>query len=318
MTVKYGAAGEAWLREHYGAGDVHDTLDAFETRFGWRPTPMGLYQKAFRLGLVKRRRSDERGKTVERTIRWSDATCAEFREWMLANDRGHSIATIVDAFEDEFGIRLTRGQVNQFRARYGIGRRAHHGGRPPVPVGTERDTGKGYIVVKVAERATVPMSKDNWKLRHRIVWEREHGCPVPEGCEIVHADHDYRNDDPANLVAVDKGLVGIINGQGLDYWDAESLQVAVARAKLIAAARAAESGSERVCAVCGRVFKPQGERAKRPKPVQTCPDCLAMGRKSGGPTERTVACRVCGMVFTTRNQRQKRCRECIDHGRWKR
>ena len=30
MTVKYGAAGEAWLREHYGAGDVHDTLDAFD------------------------------------------------------------------------------------------------------------------------------------------------------------------------------------------------------------------------------------------------------------------------------------------------
>ena len=31
-----------WLRANYGAGDVHDTLDAFEARFGWRPTPQAL------------------------------------------------------------------------------------------------------------------------------------------------------------------------------------------------------------------------------------------------------------------------------------
>ena len=316
MTRKYSAAAESWLVEHYGTtGDVHDTLDAFEDRFGWRPTPMGLYQKANQMGLVKRRRSDERGKLVERTVRWCDEP--EFDAWMREHDRGHSIAAVADAFEDEFGFRLTRTQVSQWRARNGVGRRSYRNNAKQVPVGTERDTGKGYTVVKVAEHATVPMSKDNWKMRHHIVWEREHGCPVPEGHEIVHADHDNRNDDPANLVAVEKRLVGIINGQALEYWDAESLAVAVARARLIAGVRSAESGSERECAVCGRTFKPQGERARRPTPVQTCPDCLAMGRKSVGPTERTVTCSVCGVEFTTRHSRQKRCRECIDHGRWK-
>lgn len=316
MTVKYGKAAEAWLVDNYGHGDIHDTLDAFEERFGWRPSPGGLYQKAYKLGLEKRRRSGERGKTVERTIRWSDETCAEYREWMLANDRGHSITAIVDAFEERFGIRLSRGQVSQFRARYGVGRRNSAGGRKRVPVGTVRDTGKGYIVVKVAERATVPMSKDNWKLLHRVVWEEAHGRPVPEGMEIMHADRDYRNNDPANLVAVEKRLVGIINGQALEYWDAESLQVAVARAELIARLRHVESGGERMCGVCGCRFTPEGAEARRNHPLQTCPACRAEGRKSSGPRDRTATCVVCGAEFTTRHRRQKRCPECLAANKW--
>ena len=312
MTRKYSPEATAWLRANYGAGDVHDTLDAFEREFGWRPTPQALYQKANKLGLVKRAKADGRGRLVERRIVWSREP--ELDAWMRENDRGHSIATVQDAFEQEFGFRPAKVQVSQWRARNGIGRKRNASRRyDKVPIGTERDTGKGYVLVKVAERATVPMSKDNWRPRHHIVWEREHGEPVTDGCEIVHADRDYRNDDPANLVAVDKGLVGIINGNALDYWDAESLSVAVARARLMRKAREVESGGRRTCGVCGAEFEPTPEQAMYTKPVQTCPACRALGRKARGRRGdgKGVRCAVCGREFARSQRNQRRCPECI-------
>lgn len=312
MNRKYTPEAEAWLRASYGHGDVHDTLDAFEERFGWRPTEQGVYQKAHKLGLVKRRRSDERGKRVERTVRW---TCEpEMDAWMREHDKGHSIAAVQDAFEREFGFRPAKVQVSQWRARNGVGRKRNEGrSYNAVPVGTERDSGKGYVLVKVAERASVPMSKDNWRPRHHLAWEVAHGEPVPDGCEIVHADKDYRNDDPTNLVAVDKKLVGIINGNALEYWDAPSLEVAVARARLMSKTREVESGGRRACGVCGRTFEPTAGQAKYAKPIQTCPTCLQAGRKSRGTPKRTYrrVCAVCHAEFDARRRDQRRCPACI-------
>lgn len=311
MNRKYTPEAEAWLRANYGHGDVHDTLDAFEECFGWRPTEQGVYQKAHKLGLVKRRRSDERGKRVERTERW---TCEpEMDAWMREHDKGHSIAAVQDAFEREFGFRLVRTQVSQWRARNGVRSKVGHGGHVPSPIGTERDSGKGYVLVKVRERATVPLSKDNWRLKHHLVWEQANGRPVPEGHEVVFADRDHSNFEPGNLVAVDKSLVGIINVQALPYWDAESLQVAVARARLMSKARAVASGGTGVCGVCGAEFERTGPQAGYPKPVQTCPSCLAAGRKSRGTPKRTYrrVCAVCRSEFDAHRRDQRRCPACI-------
>ena len=312
MTRKYTPEQCAWLVDNYPSGDVLDTLDRFEERFGWRPSVQALYQKAYKLGLVKCRRSTERGRRVERTVRWCEEP--EMDAWMRSHDRGHSIAIVADEFEREFGFRLTRTQVSQWRAKNGVGRRNHSCPRGDLaPIGAERDTGKGYVVVKVAERATVPMSKDNWRMKHHLVWEEAHGEPVPEGHEIVFADRDDRNFDPSNLVAVDKKVVGIINGNGLDYWDAESLRVAVARARLMSAVRTAESGGVQTCGVCGARFEPTPAQAKYPKPVQTCPACRAAGKKARGRRGdgKPTTCRVCGKTFPRTTRTQVRCPECI-------
>ena len=312
MTRKYTAEACAWLVDNYGVGDVHDTVDAFEEEFGWRPTPQALYQKAFKLGLVKRPKADGRGRLVERRIRWT--TEPEMDEWMRENDRGHSIAAVQDGFEREFGFRPAKVQVSQWRAKNGVGRKRNEGrSYNVVPIGTERDTGKGYILVKVAERATVPMSKDNWRMKHHMAWEEANGRPVPDGHEIVFADHDHTNCSPGNLVAVDKKLVGIINGNNLEYWDAESLSVAIARARLLAATRNAESGSPRKCGVCGRTFIPTRKQATYRKPVQTCPACIAAGKKARGVRGdgKVVECAVCGTPFARTRTTQRRCPECI-------
>lgn len=314
MTVKYTSEQVAWLRENYGAGDINDTLDSFEAAFGWKPTGNALYQKAFKLGLVKRRRSDERGKLVERTVRWTSPECEEYDRWMRENDRGHSIAAVVDDFETAFGFRLTRTQVSQWRARNGVGRKTGRCNRGnEQPIGAERDTGKGYILVKVAEKPAVPLSKDNWRMKHHLVWEQAHGKAVPDGHEIVFADKDHSNFDPENLVAVDKKLVGIINGNSLEYWDAESLAVAVGRARLMSKVRDVESGGARTCGVCGAFFEPTSEQRKYTKPVQTCPKCRAMGLKAKGKRRGAgkAVCAVCGAEFERGMRSQKRCPECI-------
>ena len=104
------------------------------------------------------------------------------------------------------------------------------------PVGYERvDAKDGYVWVKVKDtlQANVPGSfNDNFRLKHHVVWEQAHGEPVPPSTMIVFADHDKRNFDPANLVAVPRSLWAVITHRHLAYRDAESLGAAMNVARL--------------------------------------------------------------------------------------
>lgn len=274
---------DAWLVEHYARGTIDDTRDAFEAEFGWRPTRQTLYVRANRLGLRKDREcSARRRDAAQRVARWSDMP--EESAWMAEHDHGQRTDLIADEFEAEFGWRLNRNQVNAWRARTGTqpkGRR-HYGGRPRVPVGTERAGKDGYLVVKVAEEPTVAMSKDNWKLKHVHVWEQANGRALPKGSCVYFADGDRGNFDPANLVEVPRRLVGVMNGLGVEWHDAASLRAVMAMAEVRARSHEVLMSAERTCAVCGARFVP-GERQRRTytKPPKTCPDCLAKGKKAG-------------------------------------
>ena len=60
------------------------------------------------------------------------------------------------------------------------------------PVGSERvDYKDGYIFIKVAE-------PNVWKLRGRVVWEKEKG-PIPKGSCLAHLDGNPQNDNIENL-----------------------------------------------------------------------------------------------------------------------
>lgn len=272
---------EAWLREHYAKGSIHDTLDAIEREFGWRPSKTAVYVRASKLGLRKEHVCTERrGDHAERVARWSKMP--EEDAWMDAHDHGQRTDVLADEFEAEFGWRLTRGQVNSWRAKHGRqphGRR-RYGGRPRKPVGYERPSKDGYIVVKVADEADRAMSKDNWKLKQVWVWEQEHG-PLPKGHVVYFADGDNRNFSPENLVAVPRRAVGLL--ARMEYHDAESLRAAAALAELRIKAKDVEESLPSTCAVCGRQFtiKRDYRRKLGNRPV-TCPDCLAAGHKACG------------------------------------
>jgi uncharacterized CHY-type Zn-finger protein len=315
MTRTYTSSEEAWLRENYHAGTINDTLAAFEAEFGRRPSKQALFVKANKMGLRKDTHHHERRVPAQARIRWSEEKYADMREWMLANDRGESVFATIDAFEEEFGIRLNRAQVSRFRSVYGTGKRVGHGGgKPSKPVGSEREGKDGYVMVKVREYPTVPQTKDNWRFKHWIAWEEANGRPVPDGCTVFFADGDKRNYDPGNLVLVPRKYIGQLNNPELPKWhDRETLLACIALCDMRSKLRDAEMGSKRTCEVCGAEFAPTARQREYSAPVRTCPDCLAAGRKARGDRgdKAVVECVVCGEPFARCQSNQRRCPECL-------
>lgn len=225
---------------------------------------------------------------------------------MLANDGGRPRREVSADFKSAFGFSLTEYQVSLFRSSHGTRSCRSHGGRPRRPVGFER-TVKGYLYVKVAEEATVPQSKDNWRLKHVHVWELEHG-PLPDGWVVMFADRDTRNFDPGNLVALPRKYIGRINQIG--WRDRETLEAAMAVADLETGIADAKN-RPRACGVCGREFTPPDNL--RYSRNNTCPECIASGHKScrhSGSAGEAV-CAICGRRFERDRKDQRRCMECI-------
>ena len=104
-------------------------------------------------------------------------------------------------------------------------------------------------------------------MKHHIVWEQANGEPVPPHAMIVFADHDRRNFDPGNLVAVPRGLWAAICHEGIPYHDRESLIVAMDIARLKGGVFEAQM-RPRACRKCGQEFKPRYIRQR------TCDRCL--------------------------------------------
>lgn len=166
--------------------------------------------------------------------------------------------------------RFLEGGAN---TRFKKGNMPHNGHQP---IGTERvDAKNGHVYVKVAERKTDPKSAhDNWRAKHHLVYEQHHGA-IPEGHNVVFADHDKLNFDPANLVAVPRKLWATLQKMGLPYHDAESLEAAMNLARLKQAKYSAQT-RPRACTRCGEEFKPRFAKQRK------CDKCIKFygtGRK---------------------------------------
>lgn len=147
-------------------------------------------------------------------LSWKEEHVAYFREIVP----GHSQGEIAEMFEDRFGIRLSVSQVKNAKMRFGVrsgtvggqfkpGQKAWNKGMPlsewmspeaerrcvagrfkpgNLPhnsavygIGDERVNADGYTEVKIMDRPT-DGHHNNWKPKHLIVWEREHGRKVPQ------------------------------------------------------------------------------------------------------------------------------------------
>jgi hypothetical protein len=270
-----------WLRAHYPMMTTIDTLlDDYEREFGWRPSRQGVYVKASHLGIHKAPVKG-RGDKCERAIRWSKEP--EMERWMLEHDHGQRMDALQAEWRERWGFGITRTQVSLFRASHGTQvRRSHGGGKERRPVGYERESKDGYIVIKFKERPDAPLSKDNWKLKHVWLWEQEHG-PLPEDHSVYFADGDNRNFEPSNLVAVPNRLVGQMNllkSEGVTWHDAESLTTAIAMAEIRIARNEAMARQERVCKCCGKRYT-NWQRYLDGGSVKStiCPECGRKGRK---------------------------------------
>ena len=81
------------------------------------------------------------------------------------------------------------------------------------PVGSERVDVDGYTLVKVAE-------PNKWKLKHRVLWEKENG-KIPKGYTLIFADRDKSNIKIDNLILISRHKLLIMNNNNLIKNDKE-------------------------------------------------------------------------------------------------
>lgn len=83
-----------------------------------------------------------------------------------------------------------------------------------LPIGTEVVDSGGYVKVKIAD-------PNKWEYKHRLIWEKHHGRPVPPGYAVIFGDGNNRNFDPENLLLVSRAQLVRMNQNGLIKNDAE-------------------------------------------------------------------------------------------------
>lgn len=309
---------EQWLRRRYAAGTIEDTIAAFERKFGRRPSKQSLFVKANKLGLHKTKRQAPR--RAVKKIRWSCEP--KLNAWMLEHDHGQKVDLLSAEFKEAFGFPLSYPQITLWRSSNGKNVRSPHYKVERVPVGTIRDTGKGYMLIKVADFAKRSASKDNWRPLHHVRWEEYHGRPIPEGYTVMYGDRDCTNLAEENLVLAPKKVIGVLNNPAMPTWtNAEELEACIAYAELNMAINDARYRVPRKCGVCGRTFSPYAE-GKIPRSsyktalarLQTCSSCREQGKKSRGARTKKGEriCAVCGRKFNPLQKNQVRCQECID------
>jgi hypothetical protein len=144
---------------------------------------------------------------------------------------GHTLKEIVAEYNKNFEDQITesrvKGYMNNHKINNGLTGRfkkghvpANKGTHPPTrgrmaetqfkkgnlphntkPIGHERTRKDGYIEVKVKMRPSNTKCNDNFKLKHRMVWEKEYG-PIPEGHVVIFLDGDNRNFEISNLALI--------------------------------------------------------------------------------------------------------------------
>ncbi len=323
----WGEREERWLRERYAYEHAPQLVAEFEREFGKKVSKGALYTRANKLGLLKMAR-DLPPKAVRR-ITWCREP--EMQGWMERNDRGQCETELSREFAEAFGFPLSHPQISLWRSTNGRTTKRSRGGRKRRPVGSERyDERKGHVLVKVAEEPTAPQTKDNWRFKHHVEYEKHFG-PIPDGCDVVMANRDKRDFRPENLVAVPHRLMSRINSPDSPPWDdAESLRACVAWCELDARVHSAEMATPRECGVCGKTFTPppSAMQSAHLRNMKTCPECLAAGKKSRGESKRAErrTCEVCGEPYMALRRSQRRCPRCIEelrgctveyHKRWR-
>ena len=272
-AIRWTPEEDEWMREHYPHHSLSKLASMHAEHFpnGPHRTNKAIGSRAKVLRIVK-----AEGYVSNPPTFWTP----DKRAWFVSFVPGHEEREISAEHERLYGTPLTEIQIGNAKTKFGVKSGTHGGyfkkgqtspnkgktwdelGHDPekqakmrstcfkkgnmphnseaLPIGVERVNRDGYIEVKVAMRKSHARCNDNWKAKHRLVYEQNHGG-IPNGCQIVFADGDKRNFDPDNLVAVPRSLWSTIKHLGIPYSDSESLQTAMVLAKLAQVRREAKS-----------------------------------------------------------------------------
>lgn len=170
-------------------------------------------------------------------------------DFIEKNVRGISNYELAELFNQRFNTELKPSQIKSYKNNHnlknGLDGRFSKGHEPfnkgkkgcyargcektwfkkgcaPVnyrPVGSERVNVDGYIEVKVADPS-------NWKLKHILAWEEQHG-PVPNGYVVIFGDGDKSNINLDNLILVSRSQLLALNRNHLIQRRADLTRTAV-------------------------------------------------------------------------------------------
>ena len=168
----------------------------------------------------------------------------EERDFLRKFIPGHTYKEIVAEYNARFDDQITESRVKGYMANHKINNGltgrfkkghvpANKGTHPPTrgrmaetqfkrghlphntkPIGYERTSKDGYLEVKVKMRPSNPKCNDNFKLKHRLVWEKEYG-PIPEGHMVIFLDGDKGNFELSNLALISRDEHAQMVKQGL-------------------------------------------------------------------------------------------------------
>lgn len=79
-------------------------------------------------------------------------------------------------------------------------------------LGHERVTDDGYVEISVAETNPHTGFCRRYVLKHRHLWEQQHG-PVPDGYALKCLDGNRLNTDPSNWIVISRSLLPFLNGR---------------------------------------------------------------------------------------------------------
>lgn len=141
-----------------------------------------VYNIAYRFGIKKSDRfmDDVKSGRFSKGQRRSPGT--EFKKGQIPSNKGKKQ---VDYMSDEA---IKRTQKTQFKK----GHTPHN----HKPIGYERKTKDGYIEIKIKE-------PNIFKLKHRHVWEQQHGS-IPKGFNVQFKDGNRDNTDISNLYIISR------------------------------------------------------------------------------------------------------------------
>jgi hypothetical protein len=313
MPVRYTPEQREWMERHYAATPNRVLAEQFSERFGERVTKGAMNAYGTKHGLRK-----APGVRCSGNRRYTDEQLDFLREFVP----GHTEREIIAAFAERFGVTLNRSKVKNLKTKLGVrsgtvggrfekglvpankgktwdeflspeaqersrkttfkkGNRPHNAYRKLLD---EKTDARGtWVYVKPRKRR---YSADDWVSKQRFVWMQANGRDWPEGCRAVFADHDPQNFDPENVVPVPDELYAIVSGgshgRALPYHDRETLELAIAHARVIRKRGEIASMAPRICGVCGKQFVPDEKRRGYGYQVKTCPECLAKGKKTRG------------------------------------
>lgn len=211
--VPYTAEQLAWLKENYETyPTARELTSVFNWTFGACRTEAAIRVATNKLGL---KRCEKQNYTAE-----EDA-------WLTENYPKYRSDILRDMFVEKFGHKVSpRGIISHCNGTLGLisGRQNYQKGETPancVPIGTERKTSTGYIIVKVNDKKSKRYDHatyhENWEFKHILEWEKHHS-KIPPKHMIVFLDSNKENLDIDNLYCVPQ-RIGALMARNKWYTD---------------------------------------------------------------------------------------------------